>query len=116
MSRWMLDFKGTNAETSVGHAKETVEALQAGDPERARETIAAGLDACGSLVQEVKKFIAESGLTYSDSGFGEDRWHIGIPFEDPLIALSFMIHARARFREALKHHWLSLHLITWSED
>jgi len=116
MDGWMLDFKGTHAAIPKGRVDGVVEALQAGDPERAREDIASGLDACGSLVQEVKKFIADSGLTYSDSGFGSDRWHIGIPFKDPLLALSFMLRARERFREALKRNWLSLHLMTWGEE
>ena len=102
--RYMLDFKGVTTEISEETMKEAVSSMDFKDAQ----------SRIGSLPQEIEKWAERNMIDISDRGLGGDRWHIGIPFNSPLIALHFMIAAEQQFKEALEKGWLVMHLITWA--
>jgi hypothetical protein len=103
----MLDFKGRTPGSMVsGEAMQ--EAMETLDFKNA-------LSKLGALPDQVAAWCESRHLLVTDRGMGGDRWHMGIPFEDPLLGLSTMLAAEKQFEYALRKGWLSLHLMSWGK-
>ena len=106
----MLDFKGREPGLTLDDAamSRTVDAAVQGS-----DALQLSMGQMGSLPQNVDTWCKSLGMKPTDRGMGGDRWHIGIPFSDPLLALSFMLKAERQFEAALESGRLSLHLMSW---
>jgi hypothetical protein len=103
----MLDFKGRTPGSMVsGEAmRKAIETMDFRD----------ALSKLGALPDQVGAWCVSRNLLVSDRGMGGDRWHMGIPFEDPLLGLSTMLAAEKQFEYVLRKGWLSLHLMSWGK-
>jgi hypothetical protein len=108
----MLDFKGRTPGDEA--TKEQMQAFL--DQALTTPGVHSAIVSRGALLQTVLAWCENVGLKVTDSGIGGDRWHVGIPFDDPLHALSAMLQARCQFHQAIKRGWVSLALMTWGSD
>lgn len=106
--RYMLDFKGMEP-NDVSSKENFEQALATMDFKTA-------LERRGSLPTNIHNWCETNHLMISDRGMGGDRWHIGIPFSDPVLALHFMLKAEEQFRIPIENGRLSIHLITWGRS
>lgn len=105
---YMLDFKGIGPEIAPGQLESAIEGLKDGG------NLQDALAQRGALPATIEAWAISRELVVTDRGLGGDRWHIGIPFDEAVLALHFMLDAEKVFAEALKHRWICLHLMTWS--
>jgi hypothetical protein len=65
----------------------------------------------GALPQQIEKWAAARKLIVTDRGFGSDRWHIGIPFDEFGPAIATWQAAERDFAEAFLRKWVKLKLM-----